>query len=363
MEREKKEKKAAIKAKQAAKKAREAEIKKKREEEKKALRDAQVSCKPSTKPKKQIPTKDKNGKEFITLSEFGFNRENYYFIPTIRSFIKIKDHFLEQKIIGLDAEYHFGKVSTITLASEKIVAVFDMVSLKKVKEVKEYLKNILLSEKIEKVTHTFKLDAYFLSEYFKIDPYKIAKILDLTDIIKKSGSENKIGIKQMVESYFDKTLNQYYKKSKWYNRPIDQALIDYAALNGLIVLKIFLKYEKDNSKKGQIYFSYEPPKKIPDYTKKIKDEKKKLLQKIRKKGGNKPAKKNLKNAKKPKQKKSSNGAKLIIEPILDSSDEVMEFLESMSLASKPGDLEKATEIFKDAEAMDDFYDLYKFDTT
>jgi hypothetical protein len=99
--------------------------------------------KKTEKKKKEAPTHDKKGLEYLTLQEFGFKRENYFFVPTERSFEKVKDHFLQQKTLGLDAEYHLGQISTITLASETTVAVFDMINLKDSEAVANYIVDIL----------------------------------------------------------------------------------------------------------------------------------------------------------------------------------------------------------------------------
>jgi hypothetical protein len=278
------ERRDAAKAKKAALRAERAAKAEKAVKAKPSAKEGRRAAEP--KRKREAPTHTKEGLEFLTLSEFGFKRENYYFVPTIRSFFKIKDHFLEQKVIGFDAEYHLGWISTITLASENMVAVLDMISLRKNKEVNEYLKTILLSEDIEKVTHTFRTDAYYLSQNLDIDPLKIAKVLDLTEIVKEEGSDNRIGLKTMVENQFNKAINQYYKKSKWGNRPIQQEMIDYAALNGFIVLKIFLDYDEKNSEEGQKYYAYEAPKNIIDFTKQREAEaKKKSALKKSQKGG------------------------------------------------------------------------------
>jgi hypothetical protein len=76
----------------------------------------------------------------------------------------------------------------------------------------------------------------------------------------------------MVESHLGKALNQYYKRFKWSVRPIEQPLIDYAALNGFVTLKVFLKFDETNSDKGMKYYTYEAPKNLPNYEKEIERE-------------------------------------------------------------------------------------------
>lgn len=234
----------------------------------------ETAAKAVEKTPREIPTHSKEGLEYLRLAEYGFKRENFFFVPTARSFLKIKDHFLEQSIIGFDAEYHEGKVSTVTLASEEMVAVLDMYGLRKNKEVREYVAQILLSEDIEIVAHTFRLDAYYMSQYLEIDPSKIAKVLDLTEFVMEEGSENRMGLRQMVTKFTGKALNQYYKKKKWNQRPLPVDMIDYAGLNGFIVLKIFLMHDKESEgTEHPSYYKYEEPSNLPTFEKKPRTKK------------------------------------------------------------------------------------------
>jgi len=221
--------------------------------------------KEEAKKNKEIPTHNKEGVEYLTLEEFNFVRENFFFVPTTRSFALVKDRFLAAKIIGFDTEFVGGDLSTITLAIEDFVAVFDMVALKKATEVSDFMKTILTSTEIEIVAHTFRTDAYVINESLGIDPYSIEKVLDLTEIVKEGETENRLGLQKMVQLYFEKALNQYYKRQDWGARPIEEEMISYAALNGFIVLKIFMMYESkpENTVKGMKYYDYDPPKGNP----------------------------------------------------------------------------------------------------
>jgi hypothetical protein len=197
---------------------------------------------------KVAPTHDKNGVEYLVLAEFDFKRENYFFVPTPRSFEKIKDHFLEQKQIGFDVQYHQGLISTISLASKTTLAVIDMHSLMSNPEVKQYILDLLNNDSIEKITHTFGVDNYLLAKGFDVEELKYKKVVDLSQIIKEGDSDNSLGLKTLVEKYLKKALNQYYKKSNWAKRPIEQDLIDYSALNAYIILKILIAYEAESKK-------------------------------------------------------------------------------------------------------------------
>lgn len=231
--------------------------------------------------KREIPTRNRDGLEYIKLEEFNFSRENFFFVPTPRSFAKVKDHFLEETTIGIDCEYFGHELSTITFASDKLVAVFDIVSLSKNKDIIQYIKDIILSPDIEIVAHTFRTDAFVLKEALGIDPYKIVNVLDLTEIVKEDGSDNRIGLQRMVQKTFDKALNQYYKRSNWESRPIDNQMIEYAALNAVIVLQIFLKFDKENPNVGIKYYDYDPPKGNPIMGRRAKAGKKKEKKKSR----------------------------------------------------------------------------------
>jgi hypothetical protein len=253
-------------AKKAPAKEKSSKTKKKASKAKPSAKEGNKSAKPApvkTPKVKEVPTHDKNGLEYLSLAEFEFKRENYFFVPTQRSFAKVKDHFLGQKTIGFDVEYYQGNISTIALASTSTLAVIDFHALKDTKEVTQYIVDLLQNDKIDKITHTFRMDSYLLSKVLEIDPTSIAKVIDISDTIKEEGSDNRVGLKAMVEKYFKKALNQYYKKSNWSDRPIEQPLIDYAALNAYIILKTFNAYETESKDKGIQYYTYEEPKNIP----------------------------------------------------------------------------------------------------
>lgn len=258
--------KAQDKKEEAKKAPAKAKTEKKAAKAKPSAKEGDKSAKPApakTPKVKEVPTHDKNGLEYLSLAEFEFKRENYFFVPTQRSFAKVKDHFLGQKTIGFDVEYHQGNISTIALASTTTLAVIDFHALKDTKEVTQYIVDLLQNDKIDKVTHTFRMDSYLLSKVLEIEPTSIAKVIDISDTIKDEGSDNRVGLKTMVEKYFKKALNQYYKKSNWSVRPIEQPLIDYAALNSYIILKTFNAYEAESKDKGIQYYTYEEPKNIP----------------------------------------------------------------------------------------------------
>ena len=241
-----------------------AQIKQERQQEKEEKRQEKAAGKGTeAKEAKPAPTHNKDGVEYLKIEDFGFEHKNFFFVPTGRSFFKVKDHFVEQKVIGFDLEFNGTRLSTVTLASEELVAVFDMISLKKNKDVFAYIKDILLNEKIDKVAHTFRTDAYILEQALGIDPYEIKNVLDLTEIIKNKKNDNRIGLQQMCLQNLDKALNQYYKRQDWEQRPIPKEMIDYAGLNGFIVLKLFLEFDKANPDVGIKYYDYEPQKGNP----------------------------------------------------------------------------------------------------
>jgi len=104
--------------------------------------------------------------------------------------------------------YQEGKLSTLTLSSEKTVVVLDMLNLSQFEEVVAFIKSILLSTEIEIVTYEFQKDAHFLSENFGIDPISINKILDISEIIQESNQVgNKRTVKNMVKQYFKKRMD------------------------------------------------------------------------------------------------------------------------------------------------------------
>jgi len=243
----------------------------------KSKKDNQKSHKEDSSPKaekkervrkiKEAPTESPSGLPYLTLEEYGFTRANYFFVRSIKSFEKIKDHFLEQSVIGIDTQFQKGIIQAISIASEDKVAVFDLEELRSNSTITDYLTEILQSEKIEKIAHSFKLDAYYLSKLLGIEGTSIKNVIDLSANIVEETEEStrKIGLNKMTEKYLEKSLNQYYKKSNWSDRPFDQTLIDYVALNGFVVLKLFLDYSKNQDSGDHTYFEYEEPANLPEF--------------------------------------------------------------------------------------------------
>lgn len=144
-------------------------------------------------------------------------------MKSLRSFEKIKDHFLGQSVIGIDTQFQKGVVQAICFASEELIAVFDIGELRELAAITDYIAQILQSDEIEKISHSFKLDAYYLAQWLGIEGESIKKVIDLSVIILEESEESsrKIGLKQMAKKYFKKSLNQYYKKSNWSERPLE----------------------------------------------------------------------------------------------------------------------------------------------
>ena len=216
---------------------------------------------------REAPTESPQGLKYLTLEEFGFTRENYFLVKSLRSFDKIKEHFLEQSVIGIDTQFQKGVVQAVSIASEDKVAVFDLSSLREEEQIIEYLKEILQSEKIEKIAHSFKLDAYYLAQLLGIEGDSIKNVIDLSANIVEQDEEStrKMGLNKMTEKFLKKSLNQYYKKSNWSERPLEQALIDFVALNGFIVIRLFLDYSKNQDNADTTYFVYEEPTNLPEF--------------------------------------------------------------------------------------------------
>ena len=241
----------------------------------KSKKDSQKPQKEETAPKtekrvrklKEAPTESPSGLPYLQLSDFGFTRENYFFVRSIKSFEKIQEHFKEQSVIGIDTQFQKGVIQAISIASEDKVAVFDIAELKTNATILEYLAEILQSKSIEKIAHSFKLDAYYLSKLLGIEGDSINNVIDLsTNIVEESGeSVKKIGLNQLTEKYLEKSLNQYYKKLNWSDRPLEQVLIDFVALNGFIALKLFLHYTGSEDHHETTYFVYEEPTNLPEF--------------------------------------------------------------------------------------------------
>ena len=204
--------------------------------------------------------RNRQEQDYLTLEDCGFTRENYFFVRTARSFNKVRDHFIEKSEIGFSAQVFDGdKLSTISLASKKLLAVFDMDVLRKDKEVVNYIKDILMDEDIDILAHSFNRFLPALIRGLGIKAEMITRVLEISRLARE-GPRGTIGLRQFTNRYLGKDLNTYYNKADWSARPISQECIDYAGLLAVMTLIGFVRFERKNPDALIEYMEVRPPR-------------------------------------------------------------------------------------------------------
>lgn len=87
------------------------------------------------------------------------------------------------------------------------------------------------------IGHACSGDLGVIHSIIKINK-KMKEIQDTQKIFKGKG---KLGLKEIVEDEYKKTFSKFEQCSGWNNRPLRRAQLHYAALDALVLVKIYTK--------------------------------------------------------------------------------------------------------------------------
>lgn len=208
----------------------------------------------------QMEKESETGFEFATVESFGFKEgESFFFVDTIEKFEQVAPKFDDAKVVSIDFIYGGALVSTITLASDSVVAVFDMLTLSTKDDVKDWVQAKMNDENLDKVTHSFVHDVEKFQKLIKTEPEDLKGFLELSDIIKdEKEEERKLSLIWMAEHYLKKSFNKAWNRFDWIFRPMHPGQINYAATLAVVQLKVFLKFSEESKGKHR-YFEYQIP--------------------------------------------------------------------------------------------------------
>ena len=189
--------------------------------------------------------------DYITLKDFGISESDVIFVDQVdEKFFKATGHLLQQKVLGVDAEwdgdllgYKESQVATLQVASDKFCAVFDMMKLKKTEQMYEFCAKIFEDPEVEIIGHTFTSDIKCLRETFSNRPMSFNSIICVEDAFVEGKS--KPGLAAIIKILYGKILCKHDQQSNWKRRPLRRSQLHYAALDAVGTLNIYLKLKKD----------------------------------------------------------------------------------------------------------------------
>ncbi len=187
---------------------------------------------------------------------------NYRIIKSTKDFLQYFEFLKQSKIIGIDTEYHKGKKYKGTLCLIQLyiqnfsfALIIDLISLSETSklEIGKLLNEILSDNKIEKVFHACYNDIEWIKDEFGIEIHNIFDTQEMHQIASHSNTHLK-NLVDLLKIYLNINMNNEEKKkfqtSNWYERPLKQNQLIYAANDSLFLIKLRNKIaEKINDDK------------------------------------------------------------------------------------------------------------------
>ena len=187
---------------------------------------------------------------------------NYRIIKSTKDFLQYFKFLKNSKIIGIDTEYYKGKkykgklcLIQLYIQNFPFAIIIDIISLSETSklEIGKLLNEILSDNKIEKVFHACYNDIEWIKEEFGIEIHNIFDTQEMHQIASHSNSHLK-NLVDLLKIYLNIKMNNEEKKkfqtSNWYERPLKQSQLIYAANDTLFLIKLRNKIaEKINNDK------------------------------------------------------------------------------------------------------------------
>jgi ribonuclease D len=160
---------------------------------------------------------------------------NYQIVNTTAGLEKAVDTLEKENIIAVDLEadsmYHFKeKVCLIQLATEKTSVVVDPLQIDDFSPLKPLFSN----PDIQKIFHGADYDVRSLYRDFKI---KINNLFD-TELACRFLGIRETGLKAVLNTFFEITIDKKYQKKDWSKRPLPEAMIEYASKDVIHLLPL-----------------------------------------------------------------------------------------------------------------------------
>lgn len=173
----------------------------------------------------EMPSKTENGILFADTTALGLSEGSQcVLVNSMESFKEVREVLSNAKRVGLDLIYAGNLISTITIATTNLVAIFDAFTILKEAEVKTFLRDLILVSSVEKVTHSVVHDIPRICKLFKTETEDIGGIIELSELIvekvESDGNQSQAQTKKysqqtLAEKYLNLSINKLWNKFNW----------------------------------------------------------------------------------------------------------------------------------------------------
>lgn len=141
---------------------------------------------------------------------------------------RLADHLSKEAVIAVDTESNSlhayrEQVCLIQFSTPRIDYLVDPLALKDLSP----LAPVFVDDRIEKVFHAVEYDLICLRRDFR---FRFANLFD-TMVAASILGRNEVGLGSMLENEFGIQLDKRYQRADWGERPLPQALLNYARLD------------------------------------------------------------------------------------------------------------------------------------
>lgn len=177
------------------------------------------------------------------------NRTPYEWIETPSHLEVVARRLGQAVIIGVDLEadsmYHyFEKVCLIQIATESASYVLDPLALRDLSA----LHSVFSNPSIRKVFHGADYDIRSLHRDFGLE---VENLFD-TQLACRFLGLPETGLEAVLRTRFQVELNKKFQRADWFQRPLSQEMLDYAAMDGRYLIPLAWILEKELEEKGRL---------------------------------------------------------------------------------------------------------------
>lgn len=194
-----------------------------------------------------------NPKEQVCLSDFGYSEKSMVWVDesNLRDcLVRITD----SRVIGIDTESRvvrttldtsYDVLATIQIAADKSVYILDALVLKKIQLELPQVSAFFTNKEVTVVGHTLEADLnQEVARLLGFNGNISCNAVDICPIFKELYPGVRPGLASITKTLLGKDLCKEYTLTNWERRPLLKNQIHYAALDAVIVIKLWEKLKE-----------------------------------------------------------------------------------------------------------------------